>query len=131
MLQLLEFQVSVTPEQLVMVLLEAQSGKLVMHMVAAYSKCCGMPAPVSVAGLISAGGGGLPGYVAMQLPCWEGPGAAVHGQHIFQQQQQLIQQLGVGAAQRKRRSNSLEVMEGVETCRPKVFCGRTSMEVMA
>lgn len=129
MLQLLEFQVSVTPEQLVVLLLEAQSGKLVMQMVAAYSKCCGMSAPA--AGLVSSGASGLPGYAAMQLPCWEGPGSAVHGQHILQQQQQLIQQLGVGAVQRKRRSNSLEVMEGVETCRPKVFCGRTSMEVMA
>lgn len=119
MLQLLDFQLSVTPEQLVAVLLDAQSGRLVMQMAAAYSSCCGLPAPV---GLMPAGG--MLGSI--QLPCWEGPGSAVHGQHVVTQQQ-VMQQLTV--VQRKRRSNSLEMMEGVE-CRPKVY-HRASLEVVA
>jgi hypothetical protein len=131
MLQLLDFQLSVTPEHLVSVLLDAQSGRLMLQMLAAYGNCCGVPAPTGCMSVMATGA--LPGYVALQLPCWEGPGSAVHGQHILQQQQQIMQQLSAsaGAAQRKRRSNSLEVMEGIDTCRPKVFCGRASVEVMA
>ncbi|KAF6263695.1 cyclin-domain-containing protein [Scenedesmus sp. NREL 46B-D3] len=132
MLQLLDFQLSVTPEHLVAVLLDAQSGRLVMQMSAAYSGCCGMPAAHagSAAGLgMAAGAAGMLVYPSIQLPCWEGPGSAVHGQHVIQhQQQQLMQQLAVGV-QRKRRSNSLEIMEGVE-CRPKLF-HRASFEVVA
>lgn len=132
MLQLLEFRMSVTPEQLVAVLLDAQSGRLLGQMAAAYNSCCGVAAAGACITLVAPGAGGLPGYATMQLPCWEGPGSAVHGQHVYQQQQ-VMQQLasGVHAVQRKRRSNSLEIMEGVDSCRPKVFCGRTSMEVVA
>lgn len=130
MLQLLDFQLSVTPEQLVAVLLDAQSGRLMMQILAAYSNCCGVSAPAGCMSLVTAGAVALPGYGGVQLPCWEGPGSAVHGQHILQQQQ-IVQQLSVGAVQRKRRSNSLEVMEGMDACRPKVFCGRASMEVVA
>jgi hypothetical protein len=132
MLQLLDFQLSVTPEHLVAVLLDAQSGRLVMQMAAAYSSCCGMSAAAagSAAGLgLVAGAAGMLVHPSIQLPCWEGPGSAVHGQHVMQhQQQQLMQQLAVGV-QRKRRSNSLEMMEGVE-CRPKLF-HRASLEVVA
>ncbi|WIA08623.1 hypothetical protein OEZ85_008052 [Tetradesmus obliquus] len=129
MLQLLDFQLAVTPEHLVAVLLDAQSGRLVMQMAAAYSSCCGMAAG-GAAGLgLMAGGAGMLVHPSIQLPCWEGPGSAVHGQHVLQhQQQQLMQQLVVGV-QRKRRSNSLEVMEGVE-CRPRAF-HRASLEVVA
>jgi hypothetical protein len=134
MLQLLDFQLSVTPEHLVAVLLDAQSGRLVMQMAAAYSSCCGMSAAAAggaAAGLgLMAGAAGMLVHHSIQLPCWEGPGSAVHGQHVMQhqQQQQLMQQLAVGV-QRKRRSNSLEMMEGVE-CRPKLF-HRASLEVVA
>jgi hypothetical protein len=122
MLQLLDFQLSVTPEHLVAVLLDAQSGRLMLQMLTAYSNCCGVSGPTAA----------LAGYAVVQLPCCEGPSSAVHTQHILQQQQ-MMQQLnvGAGAAQRKRRSNSLEVMEGIDACRPKVFCGRASMEVVA
>jgi hypothetical protein len=128
MLQLLDFQLSVTPEHLVAVLLDAQSGRLVMQMAAAYNSCCGMSGGAAGLGLV-AGAAGMLVHPSIQLPCWDGPGSAVHGQHVIQhQQQQLMQQLAVGV-QRKRRSNSLEMMEGVE-CRPKLF-HRASLEVVA
>lgn len=129
MLQLLDFQLSVTPEQLVAVLLDAQSGRLVMQMAAAYSSCCGMPTPGTCMALVPAAAGAMLGHPGMQLPCWEGPGSAVHGQHIIQQQQQIMQQMVVAAVQRKRRSNSLEMAEGMD-CRPKLY-HRASMEVVA
>lgn len=133
MLQLLDFQLSVTPEQLVAVLLDAQSGRLVMQMAAAYSSCLGLPAPGTCMGLAPAGAGVMLGHPGiMQLPCWEGPGSAVHGQHIIHQQQQIMQQMVV-AVQRKRRSNSLEMAEGMD-CRNKVYhrgMDRASMEVVA
>lgn len=49
MLQLLEFRLSVTPEQLVGVLLDAQSGRLVAQMAAAYSSACGMATALDAA----------------------------------------------------------------------------------
>ncbi|KAF8072661.1 CYCU4-1 [Scenedesmus sp. PABB004] len=119
MLQLLDFQLSVTPEALVAVLLDAQSGRVVLQMVAAYGGggCCGL---TPCAGLASAG--------VMQLPCWDGPGSAVHGQHVLAAGGAHCAGLPA-ALQRKRRSNSLELMDGGE-CRPRAF-HRASMEVVA
>eukprot|EP00879_Flechtneria_rotunda_P031559 GHRR01034485.1.p2 GENE.GHRR01034485.1~~GHRR01034485.1.p2 ORF type:complete len:295 (+),score=102.29 GHRR01034485.1:401-1285(+) len=123
MLQLLDFQLSVTPEQLVAMLLDAQSGRLVAHLAAAYHCCLGLPAANGCGGLMGAAAVlGHPG-----LPCWD---ATMTRRQVFaqqQQQQQIMQQLA--AVQRKRRSNSIELVEGGD-CRPRAF-HRASLEVVA
>eukprot|EP00775_Hariotina_reticulata_P010536 gene10536-10696_t len=147
MLQLLEFKLSVTPEQLVTVLLDAQSGRLVAQMATAYSTCCGLAlsglaSMAGGSGLFSSGSGMAPGLAqagaavalagmlgsqcGMQFHCWDGSSSAMRGQHILQQHQQVQQYTGV---QRKRRSNSLELMDSCD-CRPKLY-HRASMEVVA
>lgn len=119
MLQLLEFRLSVTPEQLVGVLLDAQSGRLVAQMAAAYSSACGMATAMDTAVLAvplpgvnavdaavssNVGGGVLCGGVQSAAACWEATSpaasacelaaaaAAAAAAHGAQQVAQLLQQ---------------------------------------
>ena len=153
MLQLLEFRLSVTPEQLVGVLLDAQSGRLVAQMAAAYTSACGMATAMdttvmAVSGAAdAAASSNVAGSVvcnsAQGAPaCWEATSpagacglaaAAVNSAQqmaqLFQQQQQqqqLIQQLAV--VHRKRRS-SVDMLDGSDF-RPRAY-HRASLEVVA
>jgi hypothetical protein len=151
MLQLLDFQLSVTPEQLVAVLLDAQSGRLVAQMAAAYASACGMMASASLdaaAVLPCMGLVALPHQVpaAASGMSWDAAtaagasacglaaaaaaaAAAAHSaQHVaaMLHQQQMLQQLA--AVQRKRR-NSVDMLEGADF-RPRAY-HRASLEVVA
>jgi hypothetical protein len=118
MLQLLEFRLSVTPEQLVGVLLDAQSGRLVAQMAAAYSSACGMATAMDTAvlavplpGINAVDGAAMSSNVAAgsvlcgggqgAAACWEATSpasacglaaAAAAAAHGAQQVAQLLQQ---------------------------------------
>lgn len=82
MLQLLEFRLSVTPEQLVGILLDAQSGRLVAQMAAAYSSACGMATAMDTAILamplqgVNTADAAASSNVAGSVLCGAGQGAA-------------------------------------------------------
>ena len=159
MLQLLEFRLSVTPEQLVGILLDAQSGRLVAQMAAAYSSACGvmatamdtavmaaMPLPgavdaaasSNVAGsVVCSSGQGAPA-------CWEATSpacglaaaaaaAAVSSAQqmaqLFQQQQQQQQLIQQLAVVHRKRRSSVDMLDGSDF-RPRAY-HRASMEVVA
>jgi hypothetical protein len=158
MLQLLEFRLSVTPEQLVGVLLDAQSGRLVAQMAAAYTSACGMATAMdttvmAVSGAAdAAASSNVAGSVvcnnAQGAPaCWEATSpagacglaaaaaaAAVNSAQqmaqLFQQQQQQQQQLiqQLAVVHRKRRS-SVDMLDGSDF-RPRAY-HRASLEVVA
>lgn len=151
MLQLLDFQLSATPEQLVAVLLDAQSGRLVAQMAAAYASACGMVSALDAAHALGAGAdlpcimaaapvaagsvwdasaaGAACGLAAAAAAAAAAAHSAQQVAHMLQAQQQqahMLQQLA--AAQRKRRS-SMDVLEGPD-CRPRAL-HRASLEVVA
>lgn len=160
MLQLLEFRLSVTPEQLVGVLLDAQSGRLVAQMAAAYGSACGMatamdtavlsvPLPginavdgaamssnMAAGSVLCGGGQGAPA-------CWEATSpasacglaaaaAAAHGAQQVAQllQQQQQQQLIQQLAVVHRKRRSSVEMLDGADFRPRAY-HRASMEVVA
>jgi len=157
MLQLLEFRLSVTPEQLVGVLLDAQSGRLVAQMAAAYSSACGMATALDAAVLgvplelpgvnttdaaasSNVAGSVLCGAGQAAAGCWEATSPAACGmaaaaaagaqqvaQLLQQQQQQQLMQQ-LAAVHRKRRS-SMDMLDGSDF-RPRAY-HRASMEVVA
>lgn len=159
MLQLLEFRLSVTPEQLVGILLDAQSGRLVAQMAAAYSSACGMatamdtavlavPLPgvnaVDAAASSNVGGGVLCGGGQGAAACWEATSpaasacglaaaaAAAHGaQQVAQllQQQQQQQLIQQLAVVHRKRRSSVDMLDGSDF-RPRAY-HRASLEVVA
>jgi hypothetical protein len=157
MLQLLQFQLAVSPEQLVAVLLDAQSGRLVAQMAAAYASACGMATALDAAvlgagsvaslpcialGLASAAAASSCSDSGASSACWEvvssaaccGLAAAVHGAqavaHVLQAHHQQAHHVmqQLSAMQRKRR-NSVDMLDGSDF-RPRAY-HRASLEVVA
>jgi len=159
MLQLLEFRLSVTPEQLVGVLLDAQSGRLVAQMAAAYSSACGMASALdaamlglplelpgvnttdaaassNVAGSVLCGAGQV-----AAAGCWEATSpcglaaaaaaAAAGAQQVAQliQQQQQQQLMQQLAVVHRKRRSSVDMLDGSDF-RPRAY-HRASLEVVA
>lgn len=157
MLQLLEFRLSVTPEQLVGVLLDAQSGRLVAQMAAAYTSACGMATAMdttimAVSGAAdAAASSNVAGSVvcnnAQGAPaCWEATSpagacglaaaaaaAAVNSAQqmaqLFQQQQQQQQLIQQLAVVHRKRRSSVDMLDGSDF-RPRAY-HRASLEVVA